>query len=149
MKHPLDPINTNPDLPRAKRAKTSAFVIEIRSKPQPISPPKPVVVSAVRATTQQHNTAPPPLPPPPHTAAQPAKPITTAQNQLTNHQKKVINGIRHELDRLQPGTADAPPPKDQGRKLRSQEATRFKSDLAHYFPDYDEVIGNEAKEHRT
>lgn len=67
---------------------------------------------------------------------------------LTKHQAKVINGIRHELNRLQPNDADA---RDQpgGRKLRSQEATRFKSDLSAYFLDYDEVIGNEPKEQRT
>ncbi|KAK2072921.1 hypothetical protein P8C59_007245 [Phyllachora maydis] len=35
--------------------------------------------------------------------------------------------------------------KDQGRKLRSQEATRFKSELSAYFPEYDEVIGNDPK----
>ncbi|RDA82812.1 hypothetical protein CP532_1364 [Ophiocordyceps camponoti-leonardi (nom. inval.)] len=34
----------------------------------------------------------------------------------------------------------------QGRTLRSQEATRFKSELSAYFVDYDEVIGNEPKE---
>ncbi|KAJ3484871.1 hypothetical protein NLG97_g6948 [Lecanicillium saksenae] len=38
------------------------------------------------------------------------------------------------------------PSREPGRKLRSQEATRFKSDLSAYFPDYDEVIGNEPKE---
>ncbi|KAJ2973399.1 hypothetical protein NQ176_g6632 [Zarea fungicola] len=38
------------------------------------------------------------------------------------------------------------PAPEPGRKLRSQEATRFKSDLSAYFPDYDEVIGNEPKE---
>jgi hypothetical protein len=27
--------------------------------------------------------------------------------------------------------------------LRSQEATRFKSELSAYFPEYDEVIGND------
>lgn len=32
--------------------------------------------------------------------------------------------------------------------MRSQEATRFKSDLAAYFPDYDEVIGNDPKPDR-
>ncbi|KOS21647.1 hypothetical protein ESCO_005110 [Escovopsis weberi] len=62
---------------------------------------------------------------------------------LTKHQAKVINGIRHELDRLQSKPIDT---KEQGRKLRSQEATRFKSELSAYFPDYDEVIGNEPKE---
>ena len=64
---------------------------------------------------------------------------------ITKHQAKVINGIKHELDRLQPqGTVG----KEQGRKLRSQEATRFKSELSAYFPDYDEVIGNDPKEER-
>ena len=63
---------------------------------------------------------------------------------LTKHQAKVANGIKHELDRLQPqGTVG----KGQGgRKLRSQDATRFKSELSAYFPDYDEVIGNDPKE---
>ncbi|KAK8000343.1 something about silencing- SAS- complex subunit 4-domain-containing protein [Apiospora arundinis] len=68
---------------------------------------------------------------------------------LTRHQEKVKNGIKHELDRLQPNAADTTqPPKEQqgGRKLRSQEQTRFKSELSAYFPDYDEVIGNDAKE---
>lgn len=64
---------------------------------------------------------------------------------LTKHKEKVVNGLKHELDRLQPNSADT---KDQGRKLRSQEATRFKSELSAYFPDYDEVIGNDPKEQR-
>lgn len=64
---------------------------------------------------------------------------------ITKHQAKVINGIKHELDRLRP---EASVGKEQGRKLRSQEATRFKSELSAYFPDYDEVIGNEPKEER-
>lgn len=67
------------------------------------------------------------------------------QDGLTKHKSKVANGLKHELDRLQVGSAVA---KDQGRKLRSQEATRFKSDLSAYFPDYDEVIGNDPKEQR-
>ncbi|OBS19658.1 hypothetical protein FPOA_11383 [Fusarium poae] len=64
---------------------------------------------------------------------------------LTQHQSKVINGLKHELDRLQPQPSDTNT-KEQGRKLRSQEATRFKSELSAYFSDYDEVIGNEPKE---
>ncbi|CAG9988389.1 unnamed protein product [Clonostachys byssicola] len=68
---------------------------------------------------------------------------TTEQN-LTKHQSKVTNGIKHELDRLQSQPADT---KETGRKLRSQEAARrFKSELSAYFPEYDEVMGNEAKE---
>ncbi|KAL2200003.1 something about silencing, SAS, complex subunit 4-domain-containing protein [Corynascus similis CBS 632.67] len=62
---------------------------------------------------------------------------------LTKHQEKVSNGLKHELNRLQPTAADT---KEQGRKLRSQEATRFKSELSAYFPEYDEVIGNDPKE---
>lgn len=67
-----------------------------------------------------------------------AKPQSTSK-----HAEKVVNGIKHELDRLKPRAADT---KDEKRKLRSQEGTRFKSDLSAYFPDYDEVIGNEPKE---
>ena len=67
------------------------------------------------------------------------------QPALTKHKEKVVNGLKHELNRLQPSSADI---KSQGRKLRSQEATRFKSELSAYFPDYDEVIGNEPKEQR-
>ncbi|CAD6501398.1 BgTH12-01650 [Blumeria graminis f. sp. triticale] len=32
------------------------------------------------------------------------------------------------------------------RKLRSQESSRFKSQLSTYFPEYDEVVGNKPKE---
>jgi hypothetical protein len=59
--------------------------------------------------------------------------------------EKANNGIKHELERLQPSEADT---KDEKRKLRSQEGTRFKSELSAYFPDYDVVIGNEAEETR-
>lgn len=38
---------------------------------------------------------------------------------------------------------------NQGRKLRSQEGVRYKSELSAYFPEYDEVIGNIPKEQRT
>jgi hypothetical protein len=81
------------------------------------------------------------------TTKPPAAPIPAEpqSSSLTKHQAKVINGIKHELDRLQPRQDDT---KEQGRKLRSQEATRFKSELSAYFPDYDEVIGNDPKEER-
>ncbi|KAK5992490.1 hypothetical protein PT974_05897 [Cladobotryum mycophilum] len=78
------------------------------------------------------------------TTTKPTVPAPPEQDHtLTKHQAKVINGIKHELDRLQPKAVDT---KEQGRKLRSQEATRFKSELSAYFPDYDEVIGNDPKE---
>ncbi|KAH8679825.1 something about silencing, SAS, complex subunit 4-domain-containing protein [Tricladium varicosporioides] len=64
----------------------------------------------------------------------------------TDHHQKVVNGIKHELDRLQPNAVDL---KDDKRKLRSQEGARFKSELSFYFPEYDEIIGNEPKEEYT
>uniref|UniRef100_A0A0D2XQ49 Something about silencing protein 4 domain-containing protein n=1 Tax=Fusarium oxysporum (strain Fo5176) TaxID=660025 RepID=A0A0D2XQ49_FUSOF len=86
-----------------------------------------------------------PIPPPPTTDSATSKP--KQEQTLTKHQSKVINGIKHELDRLQPQPSDTNT-QEQGRKLRSQEATRFKSELSAYFPEYDEVIGNEPKEQR-
>lgn len=63
----------------------------------------------------------------------------------TKHAEKVANGVKHELIRLQPSEADT---RDEKRTLRSQEGTKFKSDLSAYFPDYDVVIGNETEETR-
>lgn len=65
----------------------------------------------------------------------------------TKHAEKVVAGIRHELDRLQPAESDTKA-KDEKRKLRSQEGARFKSELSLYFPDYDVVIGNDPEETR-
>ncbi|KAM3435674.1 hypothetical protein NHJ13734_005429 [Beauveria thailandica] len=124
--------------------KKTRIAVEIVARPS-AAPPPPQKVQ-------------PPLPTPPQqpvavAAAPAAAPValsTTppeANLNVTRHKAKVINGIKHELDRLQPdmaGTKD--PGREPGRKLRSQEATRFKSDLSAYFPDYDEVIGNEPKE---
>ncbi|KYK57595.1 hypothetical protein DCS_04606 [Drechmeria coniospora] len=73
----------------------------------------------------------------------PTTTLTEADTNLTKHQTKVIKGIKHELDQLQPQTVEI---KYHDRKLRSREATRFKSELSAYFPDYDEVIGNDPKE---
>jgi hypothetical protein len=107
------------------------------AKPAPApAPPKPAVAA--------------PKAPPSHRAPPANGPKTSpasAQQQpaLTKHQEKVANGLKHELNRLKPNAADT---KDQGRKLRSQEATRFKSELSAYFPEYDEVIGNDPKETR-
>jgi hypothetical protein len=137
--------------------------------------PRPVVATTNAPPPQQHHQqqqqqqqqrqqkpslpAPAPPPPPPQQhhhqqlviqpvqpAPQSQTPAPTQDPNLTKHQAKVINGIKHELDRLQPQPEDT---KERGRKLRSQEATRFKSELSAYFPDYDEVIGNDPKEQRT
>ncbi|KAJ6442657.1 IQ calmodulin-binding domain-containing protein [Purpureocillium lavendulum] len=85
-----------------------------------------------------------PQPPSRHPPQQATGTPADADPNLTKHQAKVINGIKHELDRLHPQQPVAA--REQGRKLRSQEATRFKSELSAYFPDYDEVIGNDPKE---
>lgn len=120
-------------------AKGSSIANDGLKVPPPQRPkPKPAV-----ATVNVPPAPTTPVPLPPTLAALP--PAKIDQN-LTKHQAKVINGIRHELDRLQPSEKDT---KEQGRKLRSQEATRFRSELSAYFPDYDEQIGNEPKEQCT
>lgn len=62
----------------------------------------------------------------------------------SKHHEKIVNGIKHEADSNPELHGRAG--REGGRKLRSQEATRFKSELSAYFPDYDEVIGNDPKE---
>jgi hypothetical protein len=133
-KRPLDTSERDFD---ALKHKKTRFSVEILSKPPlrdatslkvPVMPPAKPAVATVN-----------PSKPPP------ALQINNNAAGLTKHQEKVINGIRHELHRLQPTDADI---KEQGRKLRSQEATRFRSELSAYFPDYDEVIGNDPKEQR-
>ncbi|KAI9648845.1 hypothetical protein NHQ30_003486 [Ciborinia camelliae] len=69
------------------------------------------------------------------------------QPQPKKYHRKISNGLKHEVDelqdRLQPNKVDI---KDERRKLRSQEGTKFKSELSAYFPEYDEIIGNVPKE---
>lgn len=109
-----------------------------QAPPPPPTAPKPAIAAPNLPTSHRA----PPANGPPKSA--PAS--TQQQPALTKHQEKVANGLKHELNRLQPSAADT---KEQGRKLRSQEATRFKSELSAYFPEYDEVIGNDPKETRT
>jgi hypothetical protein len=131
------------------RAKRPKIAVEIITPPKPQPQTRSVVVKS-RANTRSDAAparsapAPPQKPaatappdPPPEPAPPPRKP--------TKHHQKVANGIRHEIDKLQPIIADF---RDERRKLRSQEGTRFKSELSAYFPEYDEVIGNEPKEER-
>ncbi|KAK7985386.1 something about silencing- SAS- complex subunit 4-domain-containing protein [Apiospora saccharicola] len=83
-------------------------------------------------------------PPPPDSESPP--PFAAAADQSASHSQTPATD---DNNRLQPNPTDATtqPPKEQGgRKLRSQEQTRFKSELSAYFPDYDEVIGNDPKE---
>jgi hypothetical protein len=115
-------------------------------------PPNPPTASQQRPTTAKptavtngarpHSHAPAPAP----RVAEPMPSTRGAQHQQqhapTRHKEKVG---KHELSKLLPNLVDT---NSQGRKLRSQEATRFKSELSAYFQDYDEVIGNEPKETR-
>ncbi|KAJ4165174.1 hypothetical protein LMH87_006818 [Akanthomyces muscarius] len=135
---------TEHDFATANTKKTR-IAVEILSRPAAVPPQKvqplpqpppqqarPVAVAAAPAAAASNR---------------PGLPPAEADPNVTKHQAKVINGIKHELDRLQPDMAGTKEPaREPGRKLRSQEATRFKSDLSAYFPDYDEVIGNEPKE---
>ncbi|RYP69826.1 hypothetical protein DL769_005178 [Monosporascus sp. CRB-8-3] len=168
MKRPLDPIDSNYDPLRSKRPR---IAVEILARPKAL--PKTIAVQPTQIPTrvqhQQQQQKPtvakpenplisprsPPSPPPPRPprdfqqkqAEKSLNTATNSQSTLTKHQSKLKNGIKHELDRLQPSAADASSATSQsGRKLRSQEATRFKSELSAYFPDYDEVIGNDPKE---
>lgn len=131
------------------RATIQAATTRAAAPPQPPAPQRPPVAenhppNPTTTSTAGSNKAPTRT----SITATTTTTTTTHNNAVTNltkHQEKVVNGLKHELDRLQPNKADT---KEQGRKLRSQEATRFKSELSAYFPDYDEVIGNEPKEHR-
>lgn len=62
----------------------------------------------------------------------------------SKHHEKIVNGVKDDTDSSSEPYGRAG--REGGRKLRSQEATRFKSELSAYFPDYDEVIGNDPKE---
>lgn len=105
-------------------------------------------VSRQQPEAPEHTPAPLPAPAAASSIVNTAK-GSISGNRATKHNQKVVNGIRHELDRLQPSSADMANSNTQGRKLRSQEGVRYKSELSAYFPEYDEVIGNIPKEHRT
>lgn len=153
MKRPLDPIVNNYDPSKTKRTR---ITVEIVSRPAPPAGPlKSITVKPQQLPTNESSVAStnsPPSPPlsVPPTRQKPSKTATAAESSIKKHKEKEINGIKHELDRLQPNAADTNSATEpSGRKLRSQEATRFKSELSAYFPDYDEVIGNDPKEQRT
>ncbi|KAK3941520.1 something about silencing, SAS, complex subunit 4-domain-containing protein [Diplogelasinospora grovesii] len=140
-----------PAIPKKARF-TTRITVEISSRPAAAFRTR--AAAAPDAKPQAPTTKPGPSPsnppnpsrPPPTTATRDTKVATTGSQKsqgLTKHKEKVVNGLKHELSRLQPLE---PVPKEEGRKLRSQEATRFKSDLSQYLPDYDEVIGNDPKE---
>lgn len=167
LKRLHDATNLRYDLKSPKKAK---ITVEIPSKTQYQARLFPENVDARqhhrptpthKPPKQDHRhpaSAPAPPPPPaahraaPAPAPAPADAATTSAHDdsaaPTKHREKVVNGIKHELDRLQPSSADMAASNGQGRKLRSQEGVRFKSELSAYFPEYDEVIGNVPKEER-
>ncbi|TVY42445.1 hypothetical protein LSUB1_G001727 [Lachnellula subtilissima] len=153
-KRPRDSLDHDEHPIEAKKAR---ITVEITSKPR-LQPKTRSLVIKTNAeslppppASPQRSASPPPkhvetatqtpAPPPPQSQSQPQ---LQQQPTATIHHQKVVNGIKHELDRLQPKAADLN--KDEKRKLRSQEGTRFKSELSQYFPEYDEVIGNDPKE---
>ena len=122
--------------------KKAHIAIEITSRPRAQSKPQSVVIkNATEADAAARAGSPPPKKAKHATQPEP----TPSPPKPTNHHQKVVNGIKHELDRLQPNSEDL---KAEKRKLRSQEGQRFKSELSAYFPEYDEIIGNEPKEDR-
>ncbi|KAL1878603.1 hypothetical protein VTK73DRAFT_7684 [Phialemonium thermophilum] len=90
--------------------------------------------ASIKHQSRQSSTVGPALPQPRNAAEQPPKP------------KGKAPALKHELKCLDPRQRTKEVLQQNGRKLRSQEATRFKSELSAYFPDYDEVIGNDPKE---
>ncbi|KAI1657807.1 something about silencing, SAS, complex subunit 4-domain-containing protein [Daldinia decipiens] len=155
MKRPLDPIANNYDPPKTKRARITVEILARPTRPIPsTNPPRSITANTVKPQSQpqfqpETRTNEPPVA---STQILPAqrettKTATAVEPGLKRHKEKAINGIKHELDRLQPSATDTNSATERpGRKLRSQEATRFKSELSAYFPDYDEVIGNDPKE---
>jgi Something about silencing, SAS, complex subunit 4 len=139
-KRPRDPADHEDVSITAKKARIS---IEITSQPKAQPKTRSLVINA-KADAAPRRSASPPKHAKPKAPPQAEPPLPPPQKP-TNHHQKVVNGIKHELDRLQPSSADL---KAEKRKLRSQEGTRFKSELSAYFPEYDEVIGNEPKEDR-
>ncbi|KAB8305041.1 hypothetical protein EYC80_004346 [Monilinia laxa] len=71
------------------------------------------------------------------------------QQKPKRHHHKVANGLQHELEGLHDRLQVKSDLKDERRKLRSQEGTKFKSELSAYFPEYDEIIGNVPKEEQV
>ncbi|KAL5876746.1 hypothetical protein ACKVWC_005911 [Pyricularia oryzae] len=99
----------------------------IRSRPS-LPPPLPSLSSAYSTDILQ-----PPQVKAGSTNIESSRPIARARN-----------AVSRELGSLhvKPSETKA----TEGRKLRSQENTRLKSDLSAYFPDYDEVIGNDPRQ---
>lgn len=67
---------------------------------------------------------------------------STPHSQRPAVSAREVDAISHshlKVDKTSPST------KSDKRALRSKEGVKFKSELSQYFPEYDEVIGNEPK----
>jgi len=132
-KRPRDSTDHDQNAISAKKARVT-IEIDSRPKAQPkrrslvIAPDAKSVVVSQRSAPKNSTTT-----------------LTAQARVPTKYAEKVANGFKHELDKLQPSKAITT---DEKRILRSQEGTRFKSELSAYFPDYDVVIGNEPEETR-
>ncbi|KXJ91493.1 something about silencing, SAS, complex subunit 4-domain-containing protein [Microdochium bolleyi] len=137
-------------LPPPNRSLLPTPAIDTKTTTPTAKTPDTTLTAPTHASRKLQQPTPPPPPPtsqPPEHASKTTTTASHVQSSVPEHQKKLVNGIKHELDRLQPSAADTSTVRGStGRKLRSQEATRFKSELSAYFPDYDEVIGNDPKE---
>jgi hypothetical protein len=144
-KRPRDSLDDEKHSINTKKAK---IAVEITVLPKSLPKPRSVVIQSNTNDVPPKRSA-AAAPPATVKTATTQTPTTSPPRKTTNHHEKVVNGIKHELDRLQDRLQPkVPDPKDDKRKLRSQEGTRFKSELSLYFPEYDEIIGNEPKEER-
>lgn len=124
--------------------KKAKIAIEIPPKPKVLHRRPTVIKSNAPSVFLQRSPTTPPIQPAKIVEVSPPPEPSRKPTKSTNHREKVVNGIKHELDRLGP-TAKEVDLKDEKRKLRS-EGTRFKSELSAYFPEYDVKIGNDPEE---
>src|ERR1700724_2589426 len=92
-KRPRDPADHGDDSITAKKARIS---IEITSRPKAQPKTRSLVINAKAETAPQRSASPPKHAKPTATQTEPPPPPPPKP---TNHHQKVVNGIKHELDR--------------------------------------------------
>lgn len=116
------------------------------------STPTTTAIPGEKASTRVRPRPPLPLPPlePPGSYIKenppPLPQVIAVSNNIESSKSasRARNAVSRELGNLQVESSESKT--TEGRKLRSQENTRLKSDLSAYFPDYDEVIGNDPRQ---
>lgn len=140
---------------KAKRVRIANDVLSPTTNRSSPRPPATSPATAKRSATST-NSAPPTSTQPHHAPPPPRLPIPKGNNNTPEgkpakprlkHKDRGLSTVKHELHKLEPESTTAAQ-KGEARKLRSHETPRFKSDLSAYFPDYDEIIGNNPKETR-